>query len=95
MYKRQALISSVDVLTGGASATYGSDAIAGVVNFRLMDNFEGVRLTGNISVSQTNNGNDELRDLVSSFDTIYPGQYKLADENVWNGFTQELSLIHI
>lgn len=88
-----ALISSVDVLTGGASATYGSDAIAGVVNFRLMDNFEGVRLTGNISVSQTNNGNDELRDLVSSFDTIYPGQYKLADENVWNGFTQEYSLV--
>ncbi|MDB5442327.1 MAG: TonB-dependent receptor, partial [Phenylobacterium sp.] len=38
-----ALIDRVDVLTGGASAVYGSDAISGVVNFILMKNFEGVR----------------------------------------------------
>jgi outer membrane receptor protein involved in Fe transport len=34
------------VVTGGASAVYGSDALAGVVNFQLIDNFEGVELTG-------------------------------------------------
>ena len=39
-----ALISRVEVLTGGASATYGSDALAGVVNFFLVDDFEGVKL---------------------------------------------------
>ena len=37
-----ALIQRVEVLTGGASAVYGSDAVAGVVNFILRDNFEGV-----------------------------------------------------
>lgn len=37
-----ALLSRVDVVTGGASAVYGSDAIAGVVNFILNDNFRGI-----------------------------------------------------
>ena len=36
------LIESVEVLTGGASSVYGADAIAGVVNFILKDDFEGV-----------------------------------------------------
>ncbi|GAC33339.1 TonB-dependent receptor domain-containing protein [Paraglaciecola polaris] len=38
-----ALIENVEVLTGGASAIYGSDAVAGVVNFILKDDFEGVQ----------------------------------------------------
>ena len=43
------LIQRVDVLTGGASATYGSDALAGVVNFILNTNFEGVQLDAQYS----------------------------------------------
>jgi len=45
------LIKRVEVVTGGASAVYGSEAIAGVVNFVLDDKFEGVRLRaqGNIT----------------------------------------------
>lgn len=39
-----ALIENVEVITGGASATYGSDAVAGVVNFRLKKNFSGIEL---------------------------------------------------
>lgn len=42
-----ALISRVDVLTGGASAVYGSDAIAGVVNFIMDNDFEGVQANAN------------------------------------------------
>ena len=38
------LVKRVDVLTGGASAVYGSDAVAGVVNFTMNDRFEGVQL---------------------------------------------------
>ncbi|MBE1527689.1 outer membrane receptor protein involved in Fe transport [Sphingopyxis sp. OAS728] len=38
------LIERVDIVTGGNSAIYGSDAIAGVVNFILKDNYEGVQL---------------------------------------------------
>ncbi|MGN6619981.1 MAG: TonB-dependent receptor plug domain-containing protein, partial [Sphingomonas sp.] len=46
------LIDRVDVVTGGDSAVYGSDAIAGVVNFVLKDHFEGVQLRGQGGVSQ-------------------------------------------
>ena len=44
-----ALIRRVDVLTGGASAVYGSDAVAGVVNFVLDDKFQGVSVELNHS----------------------------------------------
>src|SRR5712672_1144611 len=43
-----ALIERIDVVTGGASATYGSDAIAGVINFVMKRNFEGVQIGGQI-----------------------------------------------
>jgi iron complex outermembrane receptor protein len=43
-----ALVERVDVVTGGASAVYGSDAIAGVVNFIMKKNFEGIQIDGQI-----------------------------------------------
>ena len=46
------LIERVDVITGGNSAVYGSDAIAGVVNFVLRRDFDGIRLRGQGGVSQ-------------------------------------------
>ncbi len=45
------LIKRVDVLTGGASAVYGADAIAGVVNFVLDDKLVGVRADASSSVT--------------------------------------------
>jgi len=39
------LIERVEVLTGGASAVYGSDAVTGVVNFILKDDYEGTEMT--------------------------------------------------
>ncbi|MBK8542510.1 MAG: TonB-dependent receptor plug domain-containing protein [Caulobacteraceae bacterium] len=38
------LISRIEVVTGGASAVYGSDALAGVVNFVLKDDYEGAEV---------------------------------------------------
>ena len=53
-----ALIERVDVLTGGASSVYGSDAVAGVVNFVMKQNFTGVRIDANYNfynhVNQSN-----------------------------------------
>jgi outer membrane receptor protein involved in Fe transport len=40
----QGLIERIEVVTGGAGAAYGADAIAGVVNIRIKDNFEGIDL---------------------------------------------------
>jgi iron complex outermembrane recepter protein len=53
-----ALISSVEILTGGASSTYGADAVAGVVNFKMNRTFEGVRLDGQYSLYSHKNNND-------------------------------------
>jgi len=47
----QALIQRVDVVTGGASAAYGSDAVAGVVNFILDTKFEGVKGSAQYGIS--------------------------------------------
>ena len=46
------LIDRVDIITGGDSAVYGSDAIAGVVNFVLKDHFEGLQVRGQFGISK-------------------------------------------
>ena len=49
------LLDSVDVVTGGASAVYGSDALAGVVNFRLRD-VDGIEMGGQYSLTERGDG---------------------------------------
>lgn len=46
------LIEQIEVLTGGASAVYGSDAVAGVVNFILKDDFEGVAFNAGYEITE-------------------------------------------
>ena len=55
-----AIVKRIEVLTGGASSTYGADAVAGVVNFIMDTEFEGVRLDGQYSVYQHGNRNRSL-----------------------------------
>ncbi len=57
-----ALVKRVEVLTGGASAIYGSDAVAGVVNFILDTNFTGLKVDAEGGVNQ---GSNDRRDLQS------------------------------
>lgn len=53
-----ALIERTDVVTGGSSAVYGSDAITGVVNFIMRDDFEGVEVNAQYGAdSSTHTGN--------------------------------------
>ena len=49
------IVKRVDVLTGGASATYGADAVAGVVNFVMDTDFTGFRMDANYGFFQHNN----------------------------------------
>ncbi len=51
-----ALIERVDVVTGGRSAVYGSDAIAGVVNFVMRHDFEGAEFNSNYELSSRGDG---------------------------------------
>ena len=52
----QALVQRVEVVTGGASAAYGSDAVAGVVNFVLDNKYEGLKVTGDIGITDKGDG---------------------------------------
>ena len=52
----EALIENVEVITGGASTAYGSDATAGVVNFRLKRNFEGIVVDSQYGVTEKGDG---------------------------------------
>ena len=67
-----ALVQRVDILTGGASAVYGSDAIAGVVNFVLNDKFEGVSIDVGYSAYQHKNENGYIQGLMDDKGFSYP-----------------------
>lgn len=67
-----ALVRRVDILTGGASAVYGSDAVAGVVNFVLDDEFEGVSVDMGYNAYQHDNGNKLMRGLMDDAGYDYP-----------------------
>jgi outer membrane receptor protein involved in Fe transport len=59
-----ALIERVEVLTGGASATYGSDAMAGVVNFILIEDFAGVKFDYQYGEYSHDNDNKHMENLL-------------------------------
>ncbi|MFN3835603.1 MAG: TonB-dependent receptor domain-containing protein [Glycocaulis sp.] len=67
-----AMLGRVEILTGGASAVYGSDAMAGVVNFIIDRNFEGVSLTAGASGYQHANRNSYLQGLMDARGFDYP-----------------------
>jgi outer membrane receptor protein involved in Fe transport len=55
-----AAIDRVEIITGGAAAVYGADAIAGVVNFISKRNFEGVRVDVQAGASEQGDGNESM-----------------------------------
>jgi len=67
----QQLVARVDVVTGGASAVYGSDAITGVVNFVLDKTFTGIR--GEVSGGITHYGDGENFKVALSGGTPFAG----------------------
>jgi len=80
-----ALVERVEILTGGASAVYGADAIAGVVNFIMNDNFEGLRFEGQYSFYQHNNDN-AINDIVDA------KGYQTPDSNVRDGYARDFTI---
>ena len=58
-----ALVDRVDVLTGGASSTYGADAVSGVVNFITRNDFAGMELSVSDQITQRGDGNYIRGDL--------------------------------
>ncbi|MGA0607770.1 TonB-dependent receptor domain-containing protein [Phenylobacterium sp. VNQ135] len=90
-----ALIERVEVVTGGASAVYGADAVAGVVNFIMQKNFEGVRLDAQYSGYQHTNNNDDLQEVIRrrAAGALDPSAFTIPEKDVWDGGTTDLNLV--
>jgi len=78
------LVERAEVMTGGASATYGADAVAGVVNFIMKDDFEGLEITGGYSAYQHNNRNDYIQGLMDNSGFDYPDGSSGLDGEQYN-----------
>jgi len=60
-----ALVERVDVLTGGASTTYGADAVGGVVNFILKNDFSGLEAQSSYQITEKGDGDVFRADVQS------------------------------
>jgi len=81
-----AMVDRVDVVTGGASAVYGSDAISGVVNFILKKNLTGLHLDAQYGFAQHTNDDDALRSIVAAHTYVVP------KKNITDGGTYTINL---
>ena len=81
-----ALIERVDVLTGGASSIYGSDAVSGVVNYVLKKNFTGLEMEALAGISEKGDAGRYYGALTYGIDLnggrgniVFAGQYSQTD----------------
>ncbi len=92
------MIERVEVLTGGASAVYGSDAVAGVVNFIMKKDFEGVEVSSQYNFYWHENdykgpGATKLRDVIAGRAATNPAQFQLPSSTVTDGEGKSFSFM--
>jgi iron complex outermembrane receptor protein len=63
------LVDRIEVVTGGASAAYGSDAIAGVINFIMKKDFQGFQIDGQYNENYHDNSDTYMQNLARNFGT--------------------------
>ncbi|MEO8304258.1 MAG: TonB-dependent receptor [Betaproteobacteria bacterium] len=85
------LIQRVEVLTGGASAVYGSDAVAGVVNFIMNDHFEGIQLEWNAN-GYNHQQHNSVASIIEARSLVNPSQYSVPGDVGLDGQSQQFSL---
>lgn len=89
------LVERVEVLTGGASAVYGSDAIAGVVNFIMKKDLEGIQVNAQYGFYQHNNDYDgvgNVRAEIARRAGTNPAEFALPDDNVSDGESRDITI---
>lgn len=89
------LVERVEVLTGGASAVYGSDAVAGVVNFIMKKEFEGIQIDAQYGFYQHTNDYDgvgNVRAEIARRGTTNPSQFTLPNDDVIDGESREVTI---
>ena len=67
------MVERVDIVTSGASAVYGSDAVAGVVNFITKRDFEGFEFDYQYSTNYNENSNGYMQNLLADAEFFDPG----------------------
>src|SRR6266545_3801349 len=88
------LIQRVELLTGGASAVYGSDAISGVVNFIMNDRFEGLQIDVDRSFYNHRQQNpDGIADVVNGRAATNPSQFQVPGNIGADGAIKNFSLL--
>src|SRR5438445_3439886 len=88
------LIQRVELLTGGASAVYGSDAITGVVNFIMNDRFEGIQVDYYHSFYNHQQQNPQgVADVIKGRAATNPTFFKVPDDVGGDGTVNGVSLL--
>jgi outer membrane receptor protein involved in Fe transport len=87
------LIQRVELLTGGASAIYGSDAITGVVNFIMNDKFEGLQVDLYHSFYNHQQHGDQFQNIVNARNATNPSQFSVPDDVGSDGAVNGISLL--
>ena len=87
------LIKRVEVLTGGAGAVYGSDAVAGVVNFIMNDKFEGVQFEINQSGYNHSQNGGPVADQVAARAISNPKNFIVPGDKSMDGKIFDMSLL--
>jgi outer membrane receptor protein involved in Fe transport len=80
------LLERVDVVTGGASAVYGSDAVAGVVNFVMKKDLHGVRVDAQYGIANHSNDNSYVRSVIDT------AGFDLPESSIWDGARANVNL---
>ncbi|HEY5106406.1 MAG TPA: TonB-dependent receptor [Caulobacteraceae bacterium] len=88
-----ALIDRVEVLTGGASSVYGSDALAGVVNFIMKKDFEGVRVDGQFGFAQHDQHDSTTQALFQKADPSGAPVNIAVPKDAVDGWDRDITLI--
>jgi len=79
------MVERVDILTGGASAVYGSDAVGGVANFILKRDFEGVEVGFQYGQSYNENDDGKYENILLAGGQPVPGSETDGDERIMYG----------
>lgn len=87
------LIKRVEVLTGGAGAVYGSDAVAGVVNFIMQKDFQGIQIEANVSGFNHQQNGGEVANLVATRGASNPSQFAVPGDKGWDGKSRDASIL--
>ncbi|MEQ1518791.1 MAG: TonB-dependent receptor plug domain-containing protein, partial [Usitatibacteraceae bacterium] len=88
------LIKRVEILTGGAGAVYGSDAVAGVVNFIMNNKFEGVQIEANQSFyNHSQNNPSGIADIINGRAASNPAQFAVPGDKSSDGRIYDANLL--